>query len=53
MKLTRLTFIVFSLVLISGSVYFLFYAAHRKDIKENETEQADLSLIKPEVIQFH
>jgi hypothetical protein len=53
MKLTRLTFIVFSLVLISGSVYLLFYAAHRKDIKENETEQADLSLIKPEVIQFH
>ena len=39
--------------LIIGLIYFFFFAAHQKDVSENEVEKVDLSGISAEVRQFH
>lgn len=39
--------------LIIGLIYVFFFAAHYKDVSENEVEEVDLSGISADVLQFH
>ena len=39
--------------LLAGVTYLFFFAGHREDVKENEVEEADLSHITQNVLEFH
>ena len=53
MSVTKRIFSSIGILMIIGLIYFFFFAGHREDVKENEVENADLSHLTQDVLEFH
>ena len=49
----RKIFLLLGAIILVGLIYFFFFAAHNKDVQENEVEQVDLTGISQDVLDFH